>query len=255
MHKLGIVVLVLLMVGVVRAQSEVEVVGSGKTGTVAYGETVTGTIEVSDANTYGAMSFVGHNGADRSQGDFDVWYFDAKPGDYVIVRMTATSGDLIPTLLLTADDRDARIVYVNGWDYNPDGDQQAGMCFWGIQKDQQYGIVAFRQDDQQTGDYSLTVERVEGFDALHDGSETAVCGVGTFAMTKGSRAINIRSNPGTDFSIAAKMQPGSPYSVFSTGDPDWTHILYWADGEVQDGYVAARLIRLTGEFAADQEVS
>jgi hypothetical protein len=240
----------LLSVSLTHAQAEVEVRGSGETAPIAYGETVTGEIEVSDANQITPISYVGHNGTNRSQGDFDAWTFDSQVGDNLIVKMTATSDGLTPTLLVTMDSNDFAIVLVTAWDGNVDGDAEAGVCLRDINQELHYTILAFRQGEQQTGTYSLSLEQVETVQDLAAGSETAVCSVGSFVQTVGDNVINIRSNPGTSFSIKSKMQPNAPYTLLGAGD-DWTHILLRLDDKITDGYVYTPLIEITGASPAE----
>lgn len=235
----------LLSVILTHAQGEVEVRGSGETASITYGETVTGEIEVSDAHQVSPISYVGHNGVNRVQGDFDAWTFDSKVGDNLIIRMTATSKGLTPTLLVTMDSNDFAIVLVTAWDANVDGDAEAGVCLRGINEESHYSILAYRQGEQQAGSYSLSLEKVETVQDLAGGSETAICSVGSFVQTVDDNVINIRSNPGTNFSIKSRMQPNAPYSLFSTGD-DWTHILLRLDDQITDGYVYTPLIKITG---------
>jgi hypothetical protein len=241
--RIAFILLLFLSVSVAAAQAEVEVKGSGETGTIIYGETITEELEVSDASSIGPISFVGHNGANRSQGDFDAWYFDAHKGDNVIIRMTA-DGDFTPTLLITMKSPDFAIILVTAWDSNPDGDSEAGVCLTNIQRDEQYAVLAYRQEDVPAK-YSLSLEKVDSVADLSGGSETAVCGVGSNVISRGDNVINIRSNPGTNFSIKSKMQPGQPYTLFSTGEA-WTHILFHAENGITDGYVSTSLIRITG---------
>src|SRR5690349_8632726 len=120
----------LLSVLVASAQADIDVEGSGKTGTITYGETVTGELQVSDASDIQSISYVGHNGQNRVQGDFDVWNVDVHKGDNLIVRLTATHRDFIPTLLITYSDTSSfnSIGSVVNLDLNVDGDSEAGVC-------------------------------------------------------------------------------------------------------------------------------
>ena len=272
----GIIVLsAVSLTGVsVHAQTDapvIPVLGSGDTGVISYGETVTGEIEVSaDAADMLPIQFVGHNGANRSQGDYDVWYFDAPKDDGSVITITATSGDLIPTLLVVSD-ADSSGSYpnpipgVSAWDQNVDGDLNAGACLFAVSRhnpyadsasdSRRYAIVVFRQEDTaQTGSYTLTLEKAVNDAEISGGSPTAICRVGTFVFTRGNIAINIRSNPGLQFSIKGRMQPGEPYN-FSHTYGDWTHIDYWDGDSICDGYVKSSLTRLTGELNEAPEQS
>jgi hypothetical protein len=247
MWKLGLVIL-LLTTSVARAQGEVEVLGTGETGTIAYGETVTGMLEVSNASNLEPIRFVGHNGKDRVQGDFDVWYLDTQQGDNLIIRATATDGAFAPTLLVTYEDQTSitHIVGVVTLDDNVDGDAEAGVCLRDIPQNNQYGIVVYRQETAAVN-YSLSVEQVDSAADLSGDSETAVCSVGTLVYSRGDYAVNIRSDSGTKYAIKGKMQPGQPYSFLSGYVDEWTVVGFFRpDGYLDSGYVRTRLIRITG---------
>jgi len=272
----GLFCMIALMAVGVQTQAQpdapvIPVLGSGDTGVISYGETVTDEIEVSDtAADMLPIQFVGHNGANRSQGDFDVWYFDAPKDDGSVITITATSGDLIPTLLVVSD-ADSSGSYpnpipgVSAWDQNVDGDLNAGACLFAVSRhnpyadsasdSRRYAIVVFRQEGTaQTGSYTLTLEKAASDAEISGGSPTAICRVGTFVFTRGSIAINIRSNPGLQFSVKGRMQPGEPYT-FSHTDGDWTHIDYWDGDSISDGYVKTSLTRVTGELNEAPEQS
>ena len=237
--------LLLLNVHLVAAQTDVEVSGSGETGTITYGETVTGELEVSEASDIQSISFVGHNGQNRRQGDFDVWYFDAQKGDDLIIRMTATDGDFAPTLLITYEEKTSfnSMVGVVNLDANYGEDGEAGACLRDVPQNNQYAIVAYRTQPIQ-GSYSLSLEKVDSPEALSGGSDTAWCSVGTFVYTREDFAVNIRSGPSKTFSIKAKMQPGQPYNFYSFGE-DWTQITYQTPDGLGGGYVSTPLVRIT----------
>jgi hypothetical protein len=242
-----LIAMVLMTASLVRAESNVEVKGSGKTGAIAYGETVTGTIEVSEASDIQSISFVGHNGQNRRQGDFDVWYFDAQQADNLIIRVNATDGNFAPTILVTFEDKTSGISSVVNWDGNVDGDAEAGVCLRNIPHSQQYAIVVFRQE-AMTGNYSLSLEKVASVGDLSGGSETAVCSVGSFVVSRGDYVINIRANPGKQFRIKDQMQPGQLYSFYSAGG-DWTQIAFVSEESVSGiagGYVSTPLVVITG---------
>jgi hypothetical protein len=237
------VLMLLLSVSLTQAQAEVEVQGSGETAPIAYGETVTGEIEVSDANQVTPISYVGHNGTNRSQGDFDAWTFDSQAGDNLIVRMTATSDGLTPTLLVTMDSNDSSIVLVTAFDGNVDGDAEAGVCLREINEERHYTILAFRQGEDQTGTYSLSLEQVETVQDLAGGSETAICSVGSFVQTVGDKTIKI-GVPGCHPHYC-QMQPQAPYNLYSAGST-WTHIWFRLGDQITEGYVHTPLIEITG---------
>jgi hypothetical protein len=244
-----------LSVHIVAAQNDIEVVGSGKTGTITYGETVTGTLEVTDASNIDPIHFVGHNGKNRGQGDFDVWNFDvATDGDNFIVRMTAVDGDFTPTLLVVGRDKTGEIkpLGVTNLDNNYDGDSEAGVCLWKLSHLTEFTIIAYRTEAVQ-GNYSLSLEKVDSSEALAGGSSTLWCSVGTFVYTGGDYGVNIRSDAGRQYSIKGKMQPGQPYNFSDIAGKDWTGITYQTpDGEGRGyGYVSMPLVRITGTLDAD----
>src|SRR5690242_14173065 len=144
------VFLLFLSVHLVAAQSDVAVTGSGETGTITYGETVTGELEVSDASDTPPISYVGHNGANRVQGDFDVWKVDVEKGANVIIRLTATDADFAPTLMITNEDSEssAPVFLVVNLDNNVDGDSEAGVCLRAVPQDNQYAIIVYRQQNK-----------------------------------------------------------------------------------------------------------
>jgi hypothetical protein len=234
-----------------QAESDMTVVGAGNTGVIAYEETVTGKIEASDMVAMPPIDFVGHNGQDRRQGDFDVWYFDAGEGDHLIITMTATGGDLIPTVLLVNDDG-ASIPGVAALDTNPDGDLSAGVCLTPY-VDNRFAIVVFRQEDtRQTGTYTLTLNSVTSVEALSDYSTTAICRVGTFVFTRGNTAIPVYAGPDTKSTVIGHMLPNSPYSYFPHYGDSWTIVvLRSSDGRFSSGYVSSDLVRISGQMQPD----
>lgn len=244
--------IVLLAVGV-SAQSglpDVPLVGAGERGMIAYGETVTGIIENSEAGSdVQPISYVGHNGANRVQGDFDVWYFDAAEGDNAVITVTATDGDLTPTLLVINDVMPGVTTpTVAGWDYNLDGDAAAGFCLRSLWRAMPIAIIVARPEDtEQTGSYTLTLEKAEDETTLTGGSTTAVCKVGTFVKTNGDYRVNIRGIPDISYRIVGKMQPGEAY-LYMNGYGGWTHIQFWSGDNLADGYVKDSYIHITGSL-------
>ncbi|MEO8394018.1 MAG: hypothetical protein ABI700_13595 [Chloroflexota bacterium] len=229
---------------------DIPIEGSGHRGVIAYGEAVSGQIDLSDTGAkMDSIGFVGHNGSGRVQGDFDVWDFDMPKGTFSVISVTATSGDLIPTMLIVNEPQKGSIIAgVSGLDANVDGDLGAGVCLLDRIGDGHYEIVINRQaETRQTGSYLLTLEQAVDIHDLGGGSASAVCRVGTFAITQGSSRINIRSNPGLKFSIISSMQPDQPYSVFGTPS-DWTPIVFWSGDQWRSGYVSTPLIRITGSM-------
>ncbi|MBI5666367.1 MAG: hypothetical protein HZC41_00045 [Chloroflexi bacterium] len=226
----------------VRAQDNVRVVGSGTTGTITPDETVTGEIlNSASGSAITPISFIGRNGSNRVQGDFDVWYFDAVPGENYVIRVTATRGNLRPTLLLVAE---GRIPTISALDTNADEDASAGLCLWQA-TGQQYAILVHRQPDTtQSGDYDLTLTAATGND-LSGGSATTVCSAGTFVTTLPNTVVNIRAGNGLRFRVIGQMQPNQPYWLF--GPPaagGWRQIGFFDDGEVRFGYVSERYTRI-----------
>ncbi|HEX2907563.1 MAG TPA: hypothetical protein VHO69_11915 [Phototrophicaceae bacterium] len=247
-------VFILLFVGLLmfrpaHDQEPVTVIGSGATGTITPGETVTGEIEFSARGSRLApITFVGHNGSNRYQGDFDAWTFAAVPGENYLITVTATGGDLIPTLMLTAE---APIPTLAALDLNADGNSQAGMCLRAAFYER-YAILVERQAGMaQTGSYQLTLTTAAETD-LTGGSPTAVCSVGTFITTRANTRVNIRAGNGLNFAIVGQMEPHAFYSLFggNAGESGWRHILFFDDNDqLWDGYVSARLTTITGEIA------
>jgi hypothetical protein len=229
-------------VAAVVAQDRINVVGTGETGTIQPGETVSGTLELSDASTLSPISYVGHNGANRQQGDFDAWRFEADSDENFVIEVIATDGDLVPTLLIIRESDS--IPTVSAWDSNADGDSHVGVCLPHVSGGT-YVILASRQPEtEQTGSYELTLTSAAE-EELGGGSETATCRVGTFVATKGTRPVNIRSNPGTQYDIIGQMQPGEPYTYYSGGTLGWLQIMFYREGfGVWNGYVRADLVAL-----------
>ncbi|MCC6803667.1 MAG: hypothetical protein IT319_12360 [Anaerolineae bacterium] len=255
-YALVLALLVTLAGGGVTAQGntpslpDVTLLGSGQRGFIAYGETVTGAIERSEAGSdVSSISYVGHNGANRVQGDFDVWYFNPAAGDNAVITVTAGDGDLVPTLLIIRDvTPDERIPTVSGMDYNLDGDATAGVCLRSIWGAAPVGIIVFRPDDtEQTGGYTLTLEKAGDEAALTSGSPTAVCKVGTFVSTNGNYRVNIRTGPGLSFRAIGQMQPNGAY-LYMNGYDGWSHIQFWSGDQLADGYVKDTFIHITGSL-------
>lgn len=249
----GIVVLILLAASGVMAQGDnpslpdVTLLGSGERGFIAYGETVTGSIERSETGSgVSSISYVGHNGANRVQGDFDVWYFSPAVGDKAVITVTADGGDFVPTLLVIRDvTPDERIPTVADLDYNLDGDATAGVCLRSNWVSAPLGIIVFRPNDtEQTGRYSLTLEKAEDEAGLTGGSPTATCKVGTFVRTNGDYRVNIRTGPGVNFRAIGQMQPSGGY-LYMNGYSGWSHIQFWSGDQIADGYVKDSLIHIT----------
>src|SRR5215216_354787 len=110
---LALISLVVLTTWRLSAQPEIPILGSGDSGVIQYSETVSGEIELSDDDNVAEMEsirFVGHNGSGRVQGDFDVWDFDMPKNTYSVMTVTATSGDLIPTLLIVNEPHEDSII-------------------------------------------------------------------------------------------------------------------------------------------------
>ena len=250
MKNLLIVFILVFCFSFVQAQETVKLVGSGKTGTITPGQTVTGEILVSeDGRDIQPISFVGHNGSNRFQGDFDAWYFDATQGENYVISVKATSGDLKPTLLLTIE---ARIPTVSALDGNADDDANAGVCL----RDSGEGtrvILVYRQPNTaQTGQYELSLTTATE-DELTGGSPTAVCPVGTFVTTLPDTKVNIRNGDGVRFAAIGRMQPNELYVMLGTASVrEWRHILFMDyTGALRDGYVSDRYTTITSAQPGD----
>lgn len=236
---------------------EIEVLGSGKVGTIDYGETVSGHLDFTPDMPYDlpAIYFVGHNGAGRKQGDFDAWYFDAPANTSTVITVTATDGDLIPELLIAAEPPpEQRVVAVAALDLNVDQDAHAGLCIRSWQQDWHYVILVERQEGtEQTGSYQLTLERADSDQDLS--YQTAACRVGTWAISRGDSRINIRVGESLSFRVKGVMQPGQPYTVMSAdsvwfgSDDRWVHIRYRDADRWSDGYVSQPLVRIVDSTA------
>lgn len=255
---IALIAILFLTVSFIQAQATVQLVGSGKTGTITPGETVTGEILVSeDGKNLQPIGFVGHNGSNRFQGDFDAWYFDPTPGENYVISVTATGGDLIPTLLIVSENRTPtlpmdRIVTVSALDANADEDANAGVCLRHT-ADRRYTILVYRQyNTAQTGQYELTLTTATE-DALTGGSPTAVCPVGTFVTTVPDTVVNIRNGDGVRFAAIGRMQPNELYVVLGVGSVrGWRHILFMDDtGALRDGYVSERYTIMTTRQPGD----
>jgi hypothetical protein len=251
--KIRMIVFVLvcfLLFSFVQAQKTVSLVGSGKTSAITPGQTVSGEIFVSaDSKDIPPISFVGHNGSNRVQGDFDAWVFDAALGENYIISVKATNGDLRPTLLLTTEER---IPGVSALDSNADEDANAGVCLRNT-ADRRYTILVYRQSGTaQTGQYELSLTAASA-DDLSGGSPTAVCKVGTFVTTLPDTVVNIRNGEGVRFGVIGKMQPNQLYVMLGTASvPDWRHILFMDDaGALRDGYVSERYTIVTTKQPGD----
>lgn len=259
--KIRLIVFVLvcfLASSLAHAQENVSIAGSGKTGTITPGQIVIGEILVSeDGRDLQPISFVGHNGSNRVQGDFDAWYFDPTPGENYIISVTATSGDLKPTLLITSENRNQqlphdRIVTVSALDANADKDARAGVCLRDT-ADRRYTILIHRQPDTaQTGEYELSLTAASA-DELTGGSPTAVCPVGTFVTTIPGTVVNIRNGEGVRFEVIGRMQPNQLYSLFGKASVlGWRHILFMDDtSALRDGYVSERYTIVTTKQPGD----
>ena len=229
---------------------DVPMVGTGERHLIAYGETLTGSIEYSQAgSSVQPINYVGHMGTRRQQGDFDVWYYEAAQGDKAVISVTSTEGDLVPRLLVIAEE-DVSVQFdyptTYGWDDNVDGDAQAGVCVRNAVK-KLVGIIVDRQKDtKQTGAYTLTVEQAADDQELAGGSVTAVCRVGTFAFTNGDYRVNIRQYP--SYHIIGVMQPGQPYLVLSPPEAEWTTIGIWWQGYIANGAVKSNLVHIAGDM-------
>jgi len=247
------IAMLFLTVSFVQAQEAVSIIGSGKTGAITPGQTVSGEIFISDnGRDIQPINFVGHNGSNRFQGDFDAWVFDPTPGENYIISVTATGGDLKPTLLITSENRNQqlpqdRIVTVSALDANADKDASAGVCLRDT-ADRRYTILIHRQPDTaQTGEYELSLTAASA-DELTGGSPTAVCKVGTFVTTLPNTTVNIRAGDGLSFRIIGKMQPNQLYLLFGAASVgDWRHIEFFDDsGQMRDGYISKRFTVITG---------
>lgn len=249
-HLISFIFILLLTVSFVQAQEAVQLVGSGKTGTITPGQTVAGEILVSeDGKQLQPINFVGHNGGNRFQGDFDAWYFDAVAGENYVISVKATGGDLKPTLLLIGE---ARIPTVSALDANADNDTNAGVCLR-TAAERRYAILVHRTyNSAQTGQYELLLKTATE-DELTGGSPTAVCPVGTFVTTLPDTVVNIRNGDGVRFAAIGRMQPNQLYVMLGVGSVrEWRHILFIDFmGELRDGYVSERYTLITSAQPGD----
>ena len=221
---------------------------------IAYGETVTGSIEYSEAgSSVQPINYVGHMGTHRIQGDFDVWYFDAAKGDNAVITVTATDGDLVPTLLVI-DEVEAGVLFqfsvaVRSWTATWTATPRPGIvCASSTRTRSSASSLPGRRIPSRRGLYPN--RRTSGGDQeLSGGSETAVCRVGTFVITGGNYRVNIRSNPGSWANVKGADAGGRALSHRMECRGEWApHRVLGRAIRLTLAYVKSSLIQVTGSL-------
>lgn len=244
-----ILLLAMLLAGALtlHAQSGIEVVGTGDVGVITSNETVTGEIEVSDQRLLNLSAYLGMDDQPRQQGDWDVWQFEVAYQDNLIIEVVATDGDLVPTLAFVFESASGARIYAR--DYNLDGNNSAGMCFYSLSNSGPAALLVYRQPNTfQSGAYELTVTELTYTEMMIDTRiGTASCPVGSFAFARGDQDVPIYLTNRDNAPPYWQMPPGTPYSITSSAGA-WTAVSVFGSGSryPQGGWVRTSEIIISG---------